>query len=120
MENFPHGNWTEIDDETWQQILEEMNPTGFSLAPLQDQELRFDDKTDLKHAESGHSRTTRHSTDKDAATCLGFPASPPGYVTLSSSETSPGADSVPQAASGGKGESTMEDLRSLVDQLRDE
>ena len=43
LEHFPHGNWTEIDDETWQGILDDMNPTRSKIDSLQEKKVVFYD-----------------------------------------------------------------------------
>ena len=118
--DFPHANWTEIDDEAWKKLLEDMNPAAVALDPLRDQGLSFEDPVTLEYGESMCDRTTRHNLNTDAANRTDCPSSPPGCAAQLSADTSPEAEPAARAASGSNDESTVEDLRRLTDQLQRE
>lgn len=120
FEHFPQGNWTELDDEAWQKLLEDMNPAAFGTYPAHDQVVQFEDPAISTDAASVYDQQARHSADTNAAIKTEYPTSPPGCVTLSSAETSPEAEPILRAVSEDNGAITVEDLRKLVDQLRHE
>ncbi|KAL8789531.1 MAG: hypothetical protein Q9213_001144 [Squamulea squamosa] len=116
MDSFPHGNWTEIDDETWQRLLADMNPAGINPNSFQDQDVLLEEPRHPHNNDGVYSEITPLAVGTDAANSIGYPP----YVTLSTAEASTEAGSVPQAAPEGNDRSTVEVLRRLVDQLRQE
>ena len=100
LEHFPHGNWTGIDDETLQEILKHMEPTGFEFHCFrdQDQEVVCDDHVfeQINDGIQNPSTEYRGGTDKPR---------PPG---LSATEASWKTEPVPQAATEGGSRSTVQ------------
>lgn len=108
LEHFPHGNWTEIDDETWQGILDDMNPTRSKIDSLQDKKVFSRDGELEQDSNGSHTGVMKYQFGKARADPLRGPTSPSFTSTLSA-EADREARSVPRPSEGND-RSTMKNL----------